>query len=78
MVWGGADFRLEAWRSTSEYRYTAESRYEPKPCGGAVCVGADSVLSSLPPTPIATSQKEDKRTKNSVRMLSIERNNNHV
>ena len=57
---------------------TPQPRSEPKPtCWGAVCVGADWSLSSLPPTPTATSQqKKTKQTENNVRIYSIEVNNN--
>ena len=55
-----------------------QSRSEPNPtCWGAVCVGAEWSLSSLPPTPTANSQKKKtKQTENSARMHSIEGNNN--
>ena len=43
-------------------------------CWGAVCAGADWSLSTLPPTPTGTSQKQDKQTENSARMHFIEGN----
>ena len=43
---------------------------------GAVCTGADWFLSTLAPTPTATSQIKYKQTENSARMHFIEGNNN--
>ena len=54
----------------------ADVQSEPNPaCRGAVCAGADWSLSTLAPTPTATSQKKDKQTENSARMHFIEGNN---
>ena len=55
----------------------ADVQSEPNPaCWGAVCTGADWSLSTLAPTPTATSQKKDKLTENSTRMHFIVGNNN--
>ena len=53
----------------------ADAQFEPTlACWGAVCAGPDWSLSSLSPTPTATSQKK-KQTESSARMHFIEGNN---
>ena len=64
-VFLGGGCWFSSWNITTihDYWYPAESRSEPKTtCWGAVCVGADWFLSSLPPTPTATSKKKKDKT----------------
>ena len=57
---------------------TADVQPEPNPaCWGAVCAGADCFLSTLAPTPTATSQKKKNwQTEDSARIYFIEGNHN--
>ena len=56
--------------STTDSQH-ADASYEPNPaCWGAVCAGADWSLSSLSPTPTATSQQKEKQNGKSARMHS--------